>query len=247
MSSKSILLLAFVFVTIFAVAHGMVSINGPVLKHITTSVNYIWGVDPQDHIFICPRPCSSNTTWRRIPGGLKQIDAGEEEVWGVSANDHIWKRPVDGSGSWTRIPGGLKHVTASGNGYIWGVNRNDQIYKCKKPCSGSWQNVPGRLKQIDGGYGYIYGVNSANAIYTRPVDGSGTWRRIPGSLKHVTASGRTEIFGVNNNNNLFRCKKPCVGEWELVDNVYMTQCDATFDSFVGIRVQSQNYKHVTGI
>ena len=110
----------------------------------------------------------------------------------------------------------------------------------------NWQNVPGRLKQIDGGYGYVYGVNSGNAIYTRPVDGSGTWRRIPGSLKHVTASGRNEIFGVNNNNNLYRCKKPCIGEWELVDDVYMTQCDATFDSFVGIRVQSQNYKHVTG-
>ena len=67
-----------------------------------------------------------------VDGALKQIDAGDEEVWGVNSAYEIWKRPADGSGSWTRIPGALKHVSASGNGYIWGVNTNDNIFKCKE-------------------------------------------------------------------------------------------------------------------
>ena len=138
------------------------------LKHVTASVNYVWGVNSGGSIYKCVQPCTG--FWTHIPGVLKQIDAGDEEVWGVNANDYIYKRPVDGSGnSWKLIPGRLKHVSASGKGYIWGVNSNDYIYKCKKPCTGSWINVPGRLKQIDGGYDYVYGVNSANNIFTRPV------------------------------------------------------------------------------
>ena len=97
---------------------------------MTASVNYIWGVNNNDHIFICDNPCNGN--WRQIAGGLKQIDAGDMEVWGVNSADDIFKRPVDGSGTWTHIAGKLKHVSASGNGWIWGVNSADQIYKCQK-------------------------------------------------------------------------------------------------------------------
>ena len=70
-----------------------------------------------------------------------QVDANDDEVWGVASDYTIWKRPVDGSGSWQKVPGGLKHVSASGNGYIWGVSHDDNIYKCKKPCNGAWQQV----------------------------------------------------------------------------------------------------------
>ena len=87
-------------------------------------------------LYRCSRPCTGSN-WVLVDGGLKQIDAGDEEVWGVNSADQIWKRAADGSGSsWQQIAGGLKHVSASGNGYIWGVNTNDMIYKCKKPCTG---------------------------------------------------------------------------------------------------------------
>ena len=238
-------LVGFILAMITVGTHGMTPINnGPTLKYVTTSVNYLWGVNARNQIFICPRPCRR---WRQIPGGLKQIDAGDEEVWGVNNAGQIFKRRVDGKGSWIRIPGRLKHVSASGNGYIWGINLADHIYKCKKPCKGAWQRVSGSLKQIDGGQDYVYGVDRHDNIYTRPVDGSKGWRRIPGKLKHITASGRVEVFGVNRANQLFRCKKPCIGEWEHMDNVNMLQCDATFDSFVGIRMKQEVVKHYTGI
>ena len=133
--------------------------------------------------------------------------------------------------------------------YIWGVNSNDNIYKCKKPCSGSWVQVSGRLKQIDGGHAYVYGVNSADNMYVRLVDGSGNWRQIPGRLRHVhcvTASGKSEVFGTNTHGHVYRCKKPCIGEWEKVEG-NLKQCDATFNSIVGVMTSSAIYLRHTGI
>ena len=216
------------------------------LKHVSTSVNYLWGVTMDDKIYRCNRPC--NGAWVRVPGDLKQLDIGDEEVWGVNKNNDIFKRPVDGSGGWAHIRGKLKHVSASGNGYIWGVNAGDHIYRCKKPCRGAWIGVGGRLKQVDGGHGYVYGVNSANQVFALPVDGSGGWRHIPGiRLKHITASGRNEVFGTSNDNRLYRCQKPCVGDWELMEEKGMQQCDATFDSVVGIDHYNYVFEQRTGI
>ena len=88
------------------------------LKHVSISVNYMWGVNRQNVIYKCPRPCTGR--WTRVTGSLKQIDVGDEEVWGVNNANQIFKRPADGTGHWQCIRGALKHVSASGNGYIWG-------------------------------------------------------------------------------------------------------------------------------
>ena len=211
---------------------------------MTASVNYIWGVNNNNHIFICDNPCNGN--WRQIPGALKQIDAGDMEVWGVNSVDDIYKRPVDGSGAWTQIPGKLKHVSASGNGWIWGVNSADQIYKCKKPCNGAWIHVEGRLKQIDGGEKYVYGVNSRDDIYAKKVDGSGSWRHIPGKLSHISASGSDEVFGVNSAGVMYCCKKPCVGnEWEAMLGK-LKQCDAAPGVVYGVDSATGIWRRVVG-
>ena len=97
------------------------------LSHVSASINYLWGVNSKNQIYVCHVPCTGG--WKLISGGLVQTDPDDTEVWGVNSADNIWKRPVDGSGDWSLIQGKLKHVSASGNGYIWGVNRNDDIYK----------------------------------------------------------------------------------------------------------------------
>ena len=147
------------------------------LIHTSANVNYVWGVNEENEIYMCRRPCTGRK-WKRIDGALKQLDADDHEVWGLNSADQIWKRPVDGSNHWQLVEGSLKHVSASGHGYVWGVNRNNRIFKYKKPCLGDWVRVPGTLQQIDGGQRYVYGVNSANNIFTRPVDGGEAWRRI---------------------------------------------------------------------
>ncbi len=171
-----------------------------------------------------------------------QVDANDDEVWGVASDYTIWKRPIDGSGSWQNFLGRLKHVSASGYGYIWGVDSLDKIWKCKKPCSGAWSIVDGSLKPIDGGYKYVYGVSHTNEIWVRPVDGSGSWRKIPGSLSYITASGYDEVFGVNSADKVYRCKKPCVGELELIDE-RMKQCDATNNGLFGVNDHNNEFRY----
>lgn len=215
---------------------------GGELKHITAGVAYLWGVNNQNQIFRCDRPCKK---WVRVNGGLEQVDVGDDEVWGVSGYT-IFKMPADGRGSWRRISGGLKHVSASGNGYIWGVNKNDDIFKCRKPCNGKWIQVSGKLKQIDGGHKYVYGVNKNNDLFAMPVDGNGRWRLIPGQkLKYVTASGTYDIFGVSPSNEVYRCRKPCIsGEFEKIPGRMLEQCEATVDGLFGL--SSGYFHHVIG-
>ena len=158
-------------------------------------------------------------------------------------NDEIFKRPIDGSGTWQKVPGRLIHVSASGNGYIWGVNVENDIYNCKKPCSGEWTRNNGKLSQIDGGERAVYGVNSQNQIYTRPVDGSGAWRRILGAAKQITASGVYDVFAVDGSDNIYRCRKPCVGEWIQLDpGAKLAQCDATVNALFGVNSSDRIYR-----
>ena len=213
-----------------------VHIPGPVsLIHVSANINYLWALSSQatQNIYLCPRPCKG--IWKKIAGTLKQLDVDDQEVWGVSKSGAIFKRPVDGSGKWVQVKGGLAHVSPSGYGYIWGVNKAQYIYKCKKPCNGAWIRVAGLLKQVDGGQKYVYGVNAGNNIFAAPVDGSKGWRLIPGKLKYVTASGLYDIYGVNNYNNVFRCKKPCLGDFELLSGS-LNQCEATVDGLFGTNI-----------
>ena len=207
------------------------------LVHVSGNLNYIWGLDKDMKIYLCTRPCTGG--WKLIGGLLVQLDVDDEFVWGVNKNDDIFVRPVDGSGNWRGIPGKLIHVSASGNGYIWGTNRANNIFKCKKPCSGGsgWQTVNGALNQIDGGEREVCGVAKDRSFWCRPVDGSKNWRRIPGSFKYVTTSGPYDIFGIDQNNEIFSCRKPCIGQWVRVgqDNINtLTQCDATANALFGV-------------
>ena len=83
-------------------SHQWTEISGG-LKHISSSVNYLWGVDSNDKIYRCTRPCTGN--WDNIPGLLMQVDVSDIEVWGVNSANHIFKRSIDGAGSWVKIGG----------------------------------------------------------------------------------------------------------------------------------------------
>ena len=104
------------------------------LVNIGSSVNYLWGVNSNDDIYICTRPCTGS--WTHIAGKLVQVDPSDNELWGTNSAQNIFKRSVDASGSWIGVSGKLKQVSGSGNGYVWGLKSTGHIYKCKKPCNG---------------------------------------------------------------------------------------------------------------
>ena len=215
------------------------------LIQISGNLNYIWGIDHNNHIFMCGRPCTG--AWRQIPGALFQVDVDDQFVWGVGPGDTIFFRNVDGTGDWTQVTGGLTHVSASGNCYVWGVNRSHNIYKCKKPCTGNWELVDGGLKQIDGGEREVCGISPNNQLYCRPVDGSGSWRFITAGYKHVSTSGSYEIYGITTEGKINRCRKPCIGQWIKLDHpndICFSQCDATANALFGVDTGRALWKKV---
>ena len=127
------------------------------------------------------------------------------------------------------------------------MNRYDKIYKCKKPCNGEWQLVDGGLKQIDGGESFVYGVNSTNNVHVRPIDGSGSWKYISGQkLKHVTASGDTRIYGVDTEDKIYSCQKPCFYGHFRPLNGKLAQIDGAFNAYAGVNSAKQIFVRPIG-
>ncbi len=138
--------------------------------------------------------------WMRISGALKQVSVGfGNQVWGVNANDYIYR--YNGNNSWTRIAGRLKHVSVGQNGVVWGVNANDYIYRYN--ANNTWTRIPGRLKQLEvGAGGRVWGVNSSDYIYR--YNGNNTWTNIPGRLKYVSVGQNGVVWGVNSTDYIYR-------------------------------------------
>jgi hypothetical protein len=139
---------------------------GGKLKHVSVGpTNRVWGVNTRDDIFMCKSvPCRGD--WHQVPGKLKQVDVTATEVWGVNANNDIYKRPAGPLGSWKQVPGKLKYVSATDKRVV-GVNSDDNIYTCKQPCNGNWKQLKGNLKQVEVGANTLIGVNREDNIYRR--------------------------------------------------------------------------------
>ena len=150
--------------------------NGPDCRPIcysdvsVSNSGFAWAISKQNQTYIlCQRGityrCANNDNWLiDAELSLVHIEAGDEEVWAVNANNRIYKRPVDGSGEWSSVPGEMRYISASGNAHIWGIAPNDSLYVCVKPCSGDWQYIGGSFNQIDGGNNMVIGVTTDNTL-----------------------------------------------------------------------------------
>jgi Tectonin domain len=137
------------------------------------------------------------STWQKIGGSLKHVSvAADGTVWGVNANDNIFRRDGD---TWTRISGALKQVSVGAASSVWGVNADDKIFQFN---GGGWTQVAGRLKHVSvAADGSVYGVNSQDEIYSR--DGT-SWTQLLGALGQISVGAATLVWGVNRDLAIFR-------------------------------------------
>ncbi|XP_035691376.1 neurogenic locus notch homolog protein 1-like [Branchiostoma floridae] len=75
---------------------GWVNIAGS-LKQISSGNNIVWGVNGNDDIYIrlgISWSSPSGSSWRHIPGKLKQVHVSptSNQVWGVNSGDNIYQR-----------------------------------------------------------------------------------------------------------------------------------------------------------
>ena len=106
------------------------------LKHVSVGEAGVWGVNDGDEIYYrdgVTAAAPSGVSWRKIPGKLKQIDSGPNQiVYGVNTDDKIFCRTGIDTGKpfgtgWKQINGGLKYISCGALG-CWGVNYANSIY-----------------------------------------------------------------------------------------------------------------------
>ncbi|XP_041427584.1 fish-egg lectin [Xenopus laevis] len=183
-----------------------------------------------------------------MPGKLKQLDAGNGEVYGVADNDTIYLWHAN---QWARIEGRLIHVTVGPAG-VWGVNKENYIYRLN---NFNWIQVSGRLKQIDaGGNKFLSGANSNDDIYCLNQDATTSpatslpYVQIDGKLKHY-ACGPFGCWGVNSANEIYYRNQvtpnACHGtSWTRVDGSLIMVEVGTDGSVFGVNADGSVYKRV---
>ena len=137
----------------------------------------------------------------------------------------------------TTSSGELEQITVSTN-YFWGVNKIYDIFTCRRPCNGNWRKIEGKLMQVDADDHEVWGVSEQQNIFKRPVNGSGRWTQITGGqisggLRHVTASGNGYIWGTNSRDHIYKCAKPCNGQWQHVPG-RLRQIDGGHERVYGV-------------
>lgn len=73
----------------------------------------------------------------KVPGKLKQVDAGAGQVYGVNDDDNIYQWV---NNNWKEISGKLIHVTVGPAG-VWGANRANIVYHLQ---DNNWVPVTGK-------------------------------------------------------------------------------------------------------
>ena len=141
------------------------------LRHVSASGSgYIWGVNAGENIYKCKKPC--NGEWEQVEGKLVQIDGGSKYVYGVSRDQKIWFRPVDGSGKWqTPTNGRAICITGPGCDKVYVVGTDNKVYQCNAPCADD-KFTPisdDTLTQIDGSVFMLVGRNSAEQVYYKYI------------------------------------------------------------------------------
>lgn len=181
---------------------------------------WVWGVNEKDAVFKCKKPCDGK--WLDADGRIARISGGQDFVYGVNNKQAIFKMRIDGSGQWLDMDGRLDYITADHTEWLWGTH-NGKVYRCAKPCNegeGRWLRVPGYAKQISAGQTEVYALNGDqnskhnSRVYARRADGTGNWRLVRGgSLSWIDASSPKYVLGVNKEGAVFKCRKPCHGNW----------------------------------
>jgi hypothetical protein len=108
---------------------GWSKINGTLKQISASGKDYLWGVNTNDNIFKCKKPCN-DSNWEQVGGSLTQVTGGDKEVWGVNSSGNIYKMNQDGTGNWKQIKGWGTNIS-QGGGYVWEVGKSTNT--CEKP------------------------------------------------------------------------------------------------------------------
>ena len=184
------------------------------LNHVSSGRAGVWGIMGNKIYYRNMRKRALGISWRRVPGGLVQIDSGPRGiVCGVNGGNNIYCRlqiigRVPYGRRWINVPGKVKYISCGDYGY-WGVNKANHIFfrqgvSRSRPQGWRWIRIPGLLNQVEAGrYGQVAGVNKQGQMFVRTgvtqqrPQGRG-WKRVQGIKSWLhTSVGRGYLYSVD--------------------------------------------------
>ena len=189
-----------------------------------------------------PAPVPAQPVWKNITGKLKQVSVDPDWVWGVNADDNIFKcRAPCEDGKWTQVDSKLSQLDVGGTD-VWGVNYKQEIFRRPKDGSGKWTQVKGKLKQISvGPTGKVWGVNSKDEVFmcksVLGVPCNNEWQQIKGSLRQIDV-GPNEVWGVDKKNDVYTRPNDGSGNWKKVDGSFK-QVSVGREQVVGVSLKDE--------
>ncbi|MDR2844319.1 MAG: DUF5010 domain-containing protein [Candidatus Symbiothrix sp.] len=113
----------------FAATRPWVKIEGQ-LTSIAVDELFGWGFAPDGTLKRFS--LQSKSDWKIVPNPhhLTHLSANCEEVWGVNAQNEVYRISSSGYGEWKFVADGYKDVSV-GTNFVWFLGINDKPYKCE--------------------------------------------------------------------------------------------------------------------
>jgi hypothetical protein len=111
-------------------------VNGELIS-IAADESFVWGFSPEGDMV---RMSAQNRQgWKVIPNphNLNKLSAGNYEVWGINAQNQVYRINSSGYGEWQHVADGYTDVSV-GIDYVWLLNSSGIPYKYEL---GGFQNL----------------------------------------------------------------------------------------------------------
>jgi autotransporter-associated beta strand protein len=105
-------------------------VNGKMDK-VSVGNTFVWGTSGGHIYYSLLYPLGgTNVTWTECPNpyNIVQLDVGSDEVWGVDANGHAYRKSASGVGNWDLVDGDLQSVCV-GEEQVWGMSGSTPVFR----------------------------------------------------------------------------------------------------------------------
>jgi hypothetical protein len=188
--------------------------------------------------------------FKQVKGSLTSVSAGRNEVFGIDADDNVWRYSAS-SKAFDKIANvSLTNVAVGGgtlsqNDEVWGFNANF-VYRFNYSKK-EFVQIPGILTQIAVGIGNqddchpyeVWGLNSGDEIF-RFNYCENAFVQVSGFLTHV-ATGGGDVWGLNSAGQIFHFNL-AAESWQQVSGTLGTISVGVNDVW-GINGSSQVFRY----
>jgi hypothetical protein len=149
-----------------------------------------------DNVYGIEEQKAMKEIWKKYKGHFSIVSAGVINTWGLDTvtNRLAWTRNAD-----------LNPYSDTNWKFVSNANAGSS----------------GAIKDFDAGYDDVMGVTADDKVWQRPVSGANSWTAAghSGSRLIQTTLGRTQVWGVNSGNNLYRSTLPMHSESTWVSEI----------------------------